>query len=245
MTNLLEVEDAAVHFGGVRAVNGVSLALVSGRVHGVVGPNGSGKTTLLNSISGTQRLTSGSIWLDGDDVTSQPDHRMSRAGIARTFQSIKLLATLTVADNVVMGAEHKGRSGPKRGEAARMRDEALERLGITSLAGRYPEELSYGARRRVEIARAVIANPKILLLDEPLAGMNHEERDDIASVISQLAAEGMTQLVIEHDLRTLLKISDHLFVMSGGRLIAEGDPETTASRDDVREIYLGRRRANS
>ncbi len=245
MTDLLEVADAAVHFGGVRAVDGVSLALVAGRVHGVVGPNGSGKTTLLNAISGTQRLTSGSIKLCGDDVTSHPDHLMSRTGFARTFQSIKLLGTLTVAENVIMGVEHKGRSGPKRGETGRMCDDALERLGIASIATRYPEELSYGARRRVEIARAVIGHPKILLLDEPLAGMNHEERDDIASVIGQLASEGMTQLVIEHDLRTLLKVSDHLFVMNGGRLIAEGDPQTTASRADVREIYLGRRRANS
>jgi branched-chain amino acid transport system ATP-binding protein len=244
MSTLLEVSQASVRFGGVRAVDDVSLTLVEGAVHGVVGPNGSGKTTLLNAVAGTQRLTTGSIVLGGVDVTSRPAHLRSRAGIARTFQTIKLLPTLTVEQNVRMGVEHTGRK-VRPAEAAEKCAVAMERLGITRLARRTPEELSYGSRRRVEIARAVVADPTLLLLDEPLAGMNREERDDIAEVIGQLAESGMTQLVIEHDLRTLLKVCDHLFVMNSGRLIAEGDPAATAARADVREIYLGRRHVAS
>lgn len=244
MRVLLEIADAAVHFGGVRAVNGVSLSLTAGTVHGVVGPNGSGKTTLLNAIAGTQQVTAGRLTLEQVDLTSRPAHLRSRAGIARTFQTIKLLPTLTVAENVCMGAEHTGRR-VRAHEARDLCAVALERLGIIRLAGRFPEELSYGSRRRVEIARAVVASPKLLLLDEPLAGMNREERDEIAAVIRQLADDGMTQLVVEHDLRTLLKISDHLFVMNGGRLIADGEPAATAAREDVREIYLGRRHVAS
>lgn len=244
MTHLLQVSDAKVHFGGVRAVDGVSLVLSQGRVHGMVGPNGSGKTTLLNAMSGVQRLTSGRLLLAERDVTGVAAHRFCQAGVARTFQTIKLLPTLTVRENVQLGVDHVGRSSVRRADRLRTEeatDKALERLAITGSARRLPGELSYGARRRVEIARALASEPQLLMLDEPLAGMNRAEREDISMTIRRLGDEGVTQLIVEHDLRTLLSICDHLFVMNLGRLMAEGPPRETAADPDVQDVYLGRR----
>lgn len=253
MSGRLDVEDVRVWFGGVKAVDGISLTVAAGKVHGVVGPNGSGKTTLVNAISGLQPLTGGRLELDGTDLTGSPADIVSRAGVARTFQSIKLIPTLTVRENVLLGADGLtaesvpgrdlfGRSARRRATTATAQatDEALERLEIGHLADRGPEELSYGTRRRIEIARALAARPTLLLLDEPLAGMNRGERADVAGMIRRLGDEGLTLLVVEHDLRTLLGICDHLFVMNFGRLIAEGPPRETAAGPEVQEAYLGR-----
>lgn len=255
MTGRLDVHDLRVWFGGVKAVDGISLTVSPGKVHGVVGPNGSGKTTLVNAVSGVQPLTGGRLELDGTDLTGSPAHVVSRAGIARTFQSIKLIPTLTVRENVLLGADGLtpdaaagrdvfGRAARRRAAtaAARSADEALERLEIAHLADRAPDELSYGTRRRIEIARALAARPTLLLLDEPLAGMSRGERAEVAGVIRRLGDEGLTLFVVEHDLRTLLGICDHLFVMNFGRLIAEGPPRETAAGPEVQEAYLGRSR---
>jgi branched-chain amino acid transport system ATP-binding protein len=240
MTALVELEEIRVHFGGVRAVDGVSLVVERGLVHGLVGPNGSGKTTLLNVISGVQRATSGRLLLEGEDVTAASSTRLSWKGIARTFQTIKLLPTLTVRENVMLGVEHRGpKARLSKSAVAERVDAALERLEITGIASRRPDELSYGTRRRVEIARAIAVDPLLVLLDEPLAGMNRGERDELADVIRSLASQGVTQLIIEHDLRTMLSITDRLFVMNFGRLIADGEPREVASRDDVKAVYLG------
>jgi ABC-type branched-subunit amino acid transport system ATPase component len=252
---LLRVDDVKVWFGGVKAVDGISLTLEPGRIYGIVGPNGSGKTTLLNAISGVQRLTAGRVEFDGEDRTSSSDFEVARTGIARTFQLIKLLPTLTVRENVLLGGDWTGaraadarhRLGARRraaiarrDEARRAADEALERLGIAGLAEAAPDELPYGTRRRVEIARALTGDPKLLLLDEPIAGMSRSERDEIATIMRRLGDDGLTQLVIEHDLRTLLTVCDHLFVMNFGRLIADGPPRETAALPAVQEAYLGR-----
>jgi ABC-type branched-subunit amino acid transport system ATPase component len=257
MTGRLEVDDVRIWFGGVKAVDGISLTVRAGEVHGVVGPNGSGKTTLVNAISGLQPLTGGRLHLDGTDLTGAPAHAVSRAGISRTFQSIKLLPTLTVRENVLLGADGRtpgagtaagrvpfGRAARRQvsAAAAQVADDALDRLEIRHLADRNPEELSYGTRRRIEIARALAAHPSLLLLDEPLAGMNRGERAEVAGVIRRLGDEGLTLLVVEHDLRTLLGICDHLFVMNFGRLIAQGPPRETAAGPEVQEAYLGRAR---
>jgi ABC-type branched-subunit amino acid transport system ATPase component len=240
MGELMALNNIRVHFGGVRAVDGVSLSITKGMVHGLVGPNGSGKTTLLNAISGVQKVTSGRILLDNVDVTAYGAHRMSWSGVARTFQTIKLLPSLTVRENVMLGVDHRGPRAALSTTVAKARvDEALARLEIVDIVDRYPDELSYGTRRRVEIARAVAVDPQLVLLDEPLAGMNRSERDELAEVIRGLADGGVTQLVIEHDLRTMLSISDRLFVMNFGQLIADGDPREVAARADVREVYLG------
>lgn len=247
MSTILEIEGAKVHFGGVKAVDGVDLQITAGQLYGVVGPNGSGKTTLINAISRIYDLTDGVIRFDGRDVSGMQLQELARAGMARTFQTIRLLATLTVRENVLLAADRlspevqqaSSRRARERaaGEAA---DHALERIGLTGMAKLYPDSLPYGTQRRVEIARVLVGQPKLLLLDEPIAGMNRSEREEIAEIISELRSAGLTQVVIEHDLRTLLQICDRLIVMNFGRCVAEGPPRETAALPAVQEAYLGK-----
>jgi branched-chain amino acid transport system ATP-binding protein len=249
MAPLLAIDDLRVHFGGVRAVDGVSLVMEPGRLYGLVGPNGSGKTTLINAISRLVPLTGGRIDFRREAVHALSPHEVSSAGITRTFQGIRLLPTLTVRENVMLGADAViGVDAPLwRRRAARARrvadaaDRAIERLALGDLAGDYPTSLSYGTQRRVEIARAIASDPSLLLLDEPVAGMSREERAEISAVVRSLRAEGLTQLLIEHDLRLIQELSDHLFVMNFGRLVAEGEPQSTAELPAVQEAYLGRK----
>jgi branched-chain amino acid transport system ATP-binding protein len=236
---LLHLDDVKVHFGGVRAVDGVSIELERGKLYGIVGPNGSGKTTLINAISRFVPLTAGNVSFDGAALSGMRPFQASRAGLARTFQAIRLLPTLTVRENVLVAVDRLGRSQRRR--AAEAADVALERLRLTRLAGEYPANLPYGTQRRVEIARAIAAEPKLLMLDEPIAGMNREERAEIAEIMTELRAGGLTQLLIEHDLRTVLSVSDHIFVMNFGKCVAQGPPRETAALPEVQEAYLGRR----
>jgi branched-chain amino acid transport system ATP-binding protein len=236
---LLHLDDVKVHFGGVRAVDGVSIELERGKLYGIVGPNGSGKTTLINAISRFVPLTAGNVSFDGAALSGMRPFQASRAGLARTFQAIRLLPTLTVRENVLVAVDRLGRSQRRR--AAEAADVALERLRLTRLAGEYPANLPYGTQRRVEIARAIAADPKLLMLDEPIAGMNREERAEIAEIMTELRAGGLTQLLIEHDLRTVLSVSDHIFVMNFGKCVAQGPPRETAALPEVQEAYLGRR----
>lgn len=248
MSALLEIEGVKVHFGGVKAVDGVDLAVKAGGLYGVVGPNGSGKTTLINAISRLYDLTEGVIRFDGADVAGLQQHELAYAGMARTFQAIRLLPTLTVRENVLLTADRLCRSN-REGASRRGRDRAaraaadiaMERVGITAVAGVLPDALPYGTQRRVEIARALVGDPKLLLLDEPIAGMTRHERDEIAEIVVELRNDGLTQVVIEHDLRTLLQICDRLIVMNFGRCVAEGPPRETAALPAVQEAYLGKR----
>jgi ABC-type branched-subunit amino acid transport system ATPase component len=245
---LLTANDVKVHFGGVKAVDGISLALQPGKLHGVVGPNGSGKTTLFNAISRFVPLTAGSIDFDGTEVARMRPHEVGRAGLARTFQSIRLLPTLTVRENVLLAVDGRepavlpAARRKRRQKAAAAADGALEKLELTKLRDDYPASLPYGTQRRVEIARAVAAEPRLLLLDEPIAGMNREERAEIARILCTLRDGGLTMLLVEHDLRTVLAVSDHIFVMNFGRCVAEGPPRETALRPEVQEAYLGKRK---
>jgi len=246
----ITIDDVHVHFGGVRAVDGVSFEVRAGQLCGLVGPNGSGKTTLLNAISGIGPLTSGRIRIADLDATRRPAHQLFRDGLARTFQAIRLLPSLTVRENVLLGADRAGGAGrvwsPQERAARRRRageaaDRAIDRLGLAALAGNLPSGLSYGTQRRVEIARALASEPTVLLLDEPVAGMNRSERDEIAEILVSLRAqEGLTQVLIEHDLRMILALCDHLVVLNFGKRIAEGEPTSTASDPAVQEAYLGR-----
>jgi branched-chain amino acid transport system ATP-binding protein len=249
---VLEVQDARVSFGGVHAVDGVTLDLQPGLLYGLVGPNGSGKTTLVNAMSRLTPLTSGAIRFDGADVGDQRAHAVSRRGMARTFQAIRLLDGLTVRENVMLGADrsrHADRGwrhrAAERRRVAATADAALERLALTEVRGAHPHSLSYGTQRRVEIARALAGDPKVLLLDEPVAGMNRSEREEIGAVIRSLRADGLTQLLIEHDLRMILSLCDQLYVMNFGRCIARGEPRATAALPEVQECYLGRRHVHA
>jgi branched-chain amino acid transport system ATP-binding protein len=250
MTRVLALDDAKVWFGGVKAVDGVTLEIGEGRLHGLVGPNGSGKTTLINAMTRLTRLTSGSIEFGGEDATHWPPHRAYRAGLARTFQGIRLLSGLTVRENIALGADEKLRASrpslgrrPGRSPSLAAADEALRRLDLAHVANVAPDQLPYGTQRRVEIARALAGRPRLLLLDEPVAGMSGAERAEIADVLRLLRGEGLTLLLIEHDLAMVLALSDHLFVMNFGKLIAEGDPHRTAALPQVQEAYLGHKHA--
>lgn len=233
---LLALDDVKVWFGGVKAVDGVSLELAAGCLHGLVGPNGSGKTTLVNAMSRLAPLTAGRVRLGGEDVSRWTPHRVYRAGLARTFQGIRLLPELSVRENVALGADEK-----ERGRSGKSADDALRRLDLAPFAHLRPGALPYGTQRRVEIARALAGAPQLLLLDEPVAGMNSAERGEIAEVLRQLRRDGLAMLLIEHDLQFVLDLSDDLFVLNFGRLIAAGDPKEVAADERVREAYLGKK----
>lgn len=243
MTNLLSIYDVQVSFGGIRAVDGVSLEIREGKLYGIVGPNGSGKTTLVNAISGVGPITAGKISLAGVDITTKPVHVRAKMGLARTFQLIRLLPALTVRENVQLAADRLGASHPRRffgwfGSSPAV-DQALDRVGLSDVSARRVDTLPYGTQRRVEIARALVGEPRILLLDEPVAGMNKHEREEIAATIRRLADDGLTQLIIEHDLRLLLRTCDELIVMNHGKCLAQGEPKATAALPMVRQAYLG------
>lgn len=254
MSALLVIEDAKVHFGGVRAVNGISLVFEPGVLYGLVGPNGSGKSTLLGALSRLTDLTSGSITFDGRDCTKDPPQVVARAGIGRTFQTVRLLPFLSVRENVMLGADARvfgtailknwvvpGRTRRCERESRAVADAAIERLALQDYVDRPAGVLPYGMQRRVEIARTIAAGPQLVLFDEPTAGMSREERDRIGEVMLELRGEGMTQLLVEHDMQMITNVCQHVFVMNFGQLIAQGDPVTVVQSREVQEAYLGKR----
>jgi len=252
MNALLKVEDAKVSFGGVHALDGVSISIEAGSACGIIGPNGSGKTTLLGAISRLTHLTSGRLFFGGSDYAQAPPYAPSRLGIARTFQTVRLLPTASVRKNVMVGAAafaatrspitnwlNIPRSLRDQARARAAADEALDRVGMLSHADAMPLDLPYGLQRRVEIARALATGPRLLLLDEPMAGMSHAERDNIAVILQELRAEGLTLLLVEHDLSMIYRICDTSYALDFGHVIASGPPLEVADRDMVREAYLG------
>ena len=242
---VLQIEDVAVYFGGVRAVDGVSLTLTAGKIFGILGPNGSGKSTLLAAVTRLVPLTRGRLRCDGRFYDRLPPHAVAGLGIARTFQTVRLLEGRTVRENVLLGADVAaggGRAG--RRAAAQRADEAIELTGLQSVQRLRPDELSYGYQRRVEIARAIAMRPRLLLLDEPTAGMNRQEREEISALMHRLQQEqGLTQLLIEHDVQMMTDTCDYLFAMNFGRLIAEGAPQDVVRDPAVQEAYVGKRRS--
>jgi branched-chain amino acid transport system permease protein len=235
---VLETVELTKHFEGVHALDGVSLRLEEGSVVGLIGPNGSGKTTLLNCVSGALRPTSGTVVLDGRRIDRRPAHELATAGVVRTFQNVRLFARLSALENVQISALAAGRVRRRRS-----RDdgrEHLEELGIAELAERDAGTLSYGDQRRLEIARALAARPRFLLLDEPAAGMNETESDELRDEIERIRGErGCGVLVVEHDLRLIMRICNRVVVLNEGEVIAEGAPEAVRSDPAVVAAYIG------
>jgi len=234
----LEAVEVSKQFGGVHALRGVSLRLREGQIVGLIGPNGSGKTTLLNCVSGVFAPTSGSVLLDGDEIAGKQAHEIARAGVVRTFQNVRLFDGLTTLENVAVAALAAG--GTRRRDSHAYARKLLDRLRLTELAGRYAGTLSFGDQRRLEIARALAASPRFLLLDEPAAGMSEQESDELRDSIERVRGEqGCGVLVVEHDLRLIMRLCDSVQVLNEGAVISEGTPAEVRSDPAVIAAYIG------
>ncbi len=249
--SLLQVETLGIQFGGLKAVDGVSFAAAAGAVTSVIGPNGAGKTTLFNMISGVYMPGTGRVMLDGQDVTGVHPSELARRGLSRTFQNLQIFQDMTVLDNALAGfhLSERGsvwgdllslpgarkRAGVARAGAMKL----LERVRLNDLANEVAGNLSYGQLKRLEIARALGVNPRVLLLDEPAAGCNAVETEEIDTLIAELAASGIAVLLVEHDMKLVMRISNHVVVLDHGQMIAEGDPATVSRNPEVIKAYLG------
>jgi branched-chain amino acid transport system ATP-binding protein len=233
---LLEVEGVSRRFGGLLAVNAVSLSAQVGRVTALIGPNGAGKTTLFAIISGFLKPSAGRVRYGGEDVTGEPPHRLARRGIARTFQIVQPFTGLSVRDNILVGAHLRHAA---RNAALALADEVGREVGLGDRLDRPANTLTVAGRKRLELARALATGPKLLLLDEVLAGLNPSEIRDIAPMICALAARGIAIVMIEHVMQAVMSLSEHVFVLAEGRIIAEGPPAQVAADPIVVEAYLG------
>ena len=248
---MLELVGVTKRFGGLLAVSNVSFTLDEGEILSMIGPNGAGKTTAFNCVTGLYSITSGDVQLDGVSIRGMPPHRITKLGIARTFQNIRLFSLMTAIDNVMVGShwlmKERVWDGALRTPRARHEErqvqtrayDLLEQLGLDRYAASYARELPYGLQRRLEIARALATEPRLLLLDEPAAGLNPQEKQELMGLIGRLRSEGLTIFLIEHDMRVVMGISDRIVVLDHGEKITEGSPTEVRANPRVIEAYLG------
>ena len=248
---MLRVEGLSREFGGVHAVEGLSFEIGPGTVHSIIGPNGAGKTTLLNLLTGVYRPSAGRIFFEGRDLTGAPTYRFAQAGIGRTFQNLQIFFNMSALENVMTGRHLRERCGlaaallrtPALARAEReCRERAMQLLafvGLDAYAGAAADAMPYGALKRLEIARALAGEPRILLLDEPAAGLNPTESVEIAALIRKLAQAGTTVVLVEHNMRLVMGVSDLILVLDYGRKLCEGTAEHVRNDPKVIEAYLG------
>jgi branched-chain amino acid transport system ATP-binding protein len=248
---LLEVDDVTIRFGGLTALDGVTFDIHEGEILGLIGPNGAGKTTCFNVMTGVYQATSGQVRFDGSPLTNLKRHEITKLGIARTFQNIRLFKSMTALENVMVGADahstvgvlnalfRTSRHRNTEGAARESAQELLDFVGVSSRADELAANLSYGDQRRLEIARAMATGPKLLCLDEPAAGFNPAEKSKLMDLIRKVRDQGYTVLLIEHDMRLVMGVTDRIVVLEFGRKIAEGSPAEIRDNPAVIAAYLG------
>jgi len=239
--NILEVKGVTKMFGGLVAVNNVSFEVSKGEIFGIIGPNGAGKTTLFNVISGFYRPDKGRIFFDGKEITGQKPHKLAKLGLTRTWQIVKPFLGMKVLDNVLVSIyATKGIvTGMSEEEAVRKAEEILDFVGLLHRKDLLAEALPHGERKRLEIARALATDPKLLMLDEPAGGLTPTEMDEVMDVARRVRESGITVIVIEHNMRVIMNICERIMVLNFGRKIAEGTPEEISTNEEVIKAYLG------